>query len=217
MWTAATRGYYERKGLRYPSDMTEAEWSLIAPLIPPAKRGGRRREVDEREVLNAILYVLETGCQWRALPKDLPPRSTVHSYFMLWEWDGTLERIHHALYEMARDLEGRSASPSAGVIDSQDRDGALLVLNPHVLSLFPFLECVFADSAYVGGALAKAMASAHWRIEIVKRCDKAKGFEVLPKRWVVERTIAWINRCRRLAKDYEVVREDSPRTSFQAI
>ena len=87
--------------------------------------------------------------------------------------------------------------------DIQDRDGALLVLNPHVLSLFPFLECIFADSAYVGGALAKAMASAHWRIEIIKRCDKAKGFEVLPKRWVVERTIAWINRCRRLAKDYE--------------
>lgn len=119
MWTAENRGQYERKGLRYPSDMSDAEWALIAPLIPPAKRGGRRREVNEREILNAILYVLETGCQWRALPKDLPPRSTVHDYFVLWEWDGTLERIHHTLYEMARDLEGRTASPSAGVIDSQ--------------------------------------------------------------------------------------------------
>ena len=119
MWTAETRGQYERRGLRYPSDVTDAEWALIAPLIPPAKRGGRRREIDEREILNGILYVLETGCQWRALPKDLPPRSTVHSYFMLWDWDGTLERMHHALYEMARELEGRAASPSAGVIDSQ--------------------------------------------------------------------------------------------------
>ena len=85
----------------------------------------------------------------------------------------------------------------------QDRDGALLVLNDHVFALFPFLECVFADGAYKGGKLNTAMANASWRIEVVKRCDKAKGFEVLPKRWVVERTIAWINRCRRLAKDYE--------------
>lgn len=119
MWTAQTRVQYERRGLRYPSDTTDVEWALIAPLIPAAKCGGRRREVDVREVLNGILYVLETGCQWRALPKDLPPQSTVHDYFMLWEWDGTLERIHHALYQMARDLEGRTASPSAGVIDSQ--------------------------------------------------------------------------------------------------
>ena len=86
---------------------------------PAAKRGGRRREVDVREVLNGVLYVLETGCQWRALPKDLPPKSTVHDYLMLWDWDGTLERVHHALYLMVRDLEGREASPSAGAIDSQ--------------------------------------------------------------------------------------------------
>ncbi len=92
---------------------------MIAPLIPPAKRGGRKREVDVREVMNGILYVLETGCQWRALPKDLPPKSTVHDYFMLWEWDGALECIHHELYVRTRDLEGREASPSAGVIDSQ--------------------------------------------------------------------------------------------------
>ena len=112
MWTRENRGLYERKGLRYPSDLSDAEWALIAPLIPPAKRGGRRREVDVREVMNGILYVLETGCQWRALP-------TVHDYLMLWNWDGTLERVHHALYLMTRDLEGREASPSAGVIDSQ--------------------------------------------------------------------------------------------------
>ena len=119
MWTRENRGLYERKGLRYPSDLTDREWALIGPLIPPAKHGGRKREVDIREVLNAILYVLGTGCQWRALPKDLPPRSTVHNYLMLWEWDGTLDRIHHELYVMTRELEGREASPSAGAIDSQ--------------------------------------------------------------------------------------------------
>ena len=119
MWTQENRSLYTRKGLRYPSDLTDPEWSLIAPLIPPAKRGGRKREVDVREVLNAILYVLGTGCQWRALPKDLPPRSTVHNYFTLWEWDGTLDRIHHELYVMTRELEGRDASPTAGAIDSQ--------------------------------------------------------------------------------------------------
>ena len=119
MWTRENRGLYERKCGRYPSDLTAQEWALIAPLIPPAKRGGRRREVDVREVMNGVLYVLGTGCQWRAMPKDLPPKSTVHDYFTLWEWDGTLARIHHALYLMTRDLKGRAASPSAGVIDSQ--------------------------------------------------------------------------------------------------
>ncbi len=119
MWTAETRRDYERKTPRYPSDLTDGEWALAAPLIPPAKRGGRKREVDVREVMNGVLYVLETGCQWRALPKDLPPKSTVHDYLMLWEFDGTLERMHHELYVKTRDLEGREASPSAGVIDSQ--------------------------------------------------------------------------------------------------
>ncbi len=129
MWTRENRGLYERKGVRYPSDLRDAGWALIAPLIPPAKRGGRKqsvevREVDLREVMNGVLYVLETGCQWRALPKDLPPKSTVHDYLMLWDWDGTLGRVHHALYLMVRDLEGREASPSAGVIDSQSVKGA---------------------------------------------------------------------------------------------
>lgn len=119
MWTTENRKFYARKSARYPSDLLDEEWALIAPLIAPAKRGGRRREVDVREVINGILYVLETGCQWRALPRDLPARSTVHDYLMLWEWDGTIERIHHALYLMSRDIEGREASPSAGVIDSQ--------------------------------------------------------------------------------------------------
>lgn len=119
MWTAANRRDYERAGLRYPSDLTDAEWALVAPLIPPAKRGGRRRTVDIREVLNGIFYVLSTGCQWRALPKDLPPRSTVHEYLQLWDWDGTLVRLHHTLFVQARELAGKEASPSVAIIDSQ--------------------------------------------------------------------------------------------------
>ncbi len=124
MWTAEHRRAAERRGLRYPSDLTDAEWALIAPMIPPAKRGGRKRSVDVREVLNGIFYVLSTGCQWNALPKDLPPKSTVYDYFDLWEWDGTLERIHHELYVAVRDEEGREASPSAAVIDSQSAKAA---------------------------------------------------------------------------------------------
>src|SRR3990172_1050527 len=103
MWTVENRRAYERTGLRYPSDLNDAEWALIAPLIPPAKRGGRKRTVNVREGLNAIFYVLSTGCQWKALPKDLPPRSTVYDYLDLRDWDGTLERIHYALYVAVRE------------------------------------------------------------------------------------------------------------------
>ncbi len=124
MWTPEHRQAAARRGLRYPSDLTDAEWALIEPMIPPARRGGRPRDVNVREVLNGIFYVLWTGCQWSALPKDLPPKSTAHHYFMLWDWDGTLERIHHALYVAVRDREGREASPSAAVIDSQSAKGA---------------------------------------------------------------------------------------------
>jgi transposase len=119
MWKPEHRAACDRRGLRYPSDLSDGEWALIAPLIPPAKHGGRHREVNVREVLNAIFYVLSTGCQWQALPKDLPPKSTAHNYFTLWDWDGTLERIHHALYVAVRDKEGREASPSAAIVDSQ--------------------------------------------------------------------------------------------------
>jgi transposase len=104
--------------------LTDAEWALVAPLIRPAKRGGRPRGVNVREVLNAIFYVLSTGCQWAALPKDLPPKSTAHVYFGLWDWDGTLERIHAALYIAVRERAGREASPSAAVLDSQTAKAA---------------------------------------------------------------------------------------------
>ena len=119
MWKPEHRLAAGRSRLRYPSDLNAAEWALIAALIPPARRGGRRRTVNVREVLNAIFYVLSTGCQWNALPKDLPPKSTAHFYFMLWDWDGTLERIHDTLYVAMREAAGREASPTAAVIDSQ--------------------------------------------------------------------------------------------------
>jgi len=119
MWTKENRGRYDRSKLRYPSDLTDEEWALVKPLIPPAKRGGNKRHVDERAIVDGLMYILSTGCQWRALPKDLPPRSTVHDYFDLWSWDGTLDRIHLALYVKCREQAEREASPSAAIIDSQ--------------------------------------------------------------------------------------------------
>ena len=119
MWTPENRSRYDRSRLRYPSDLTEEEWALIKPLIPPAKRGGNKRTVDVREVVNGVMYILSTGCQWAALPKDLPPRSTTNDYFCRWDYDGTLGRIHHALYVQCRELAGREASQTAAIIDSQ--------------------------------------------------------------------------------------------------
>jgi transposase len=124
MWTSENRGSYDRSKFRYPSYVTDEEWGHIAPLIPPAKRGGRKRSVDVREVVNGLMYILSTGCQWRAVPKDLPPRSTLFEYFDLWDYDGTLDRIHHALYVKCREAMGREASPTAGVIDSKSVKGA---------------------------------------------------------------------------------------------
>ncbi len=125
MWKPEHRTAADRRGLRYPSDLTDAEWALVAPLIPPAKRGGRPRTVNLREVLNGIFYVLWTGYQWTALPKDLPPKSTVWEYLDLWDWDGTLSRIHHVLYVKVRETAGRQASPTTAILDSQTARGAL--------------------------------------------------------------------------------------------
>jgi transposase len=119
MWTDENRARYDRSKLRYPSDLTDEEWALVKPTIPRAKRGGNKRTVDMREVVNGLMYVLSTGCQWRAIPKDLPPRSTVNYYFCRWQHDGTVMRLHHALYVSCRELAGREASPTAGIIDSQ--------------------------------------------------------------------------------------------------
>jgi transposase len=119
VWTNDNRGRYDRSHLRYPSDLSDDEWRLIEPLIPPAKPGGNKRSVVMREVVNGLMYVLSTGCQWRAIPKDLAARSTVNRYFVLWTDDGTVDRIHHCLYVTCREWVEREASPTAAIIDSQ--------------------------------------------------------------------------------------------------
>src|SRR5437016_3754292 len=119
MWMTKNRRRYDRSELRYPSDLTDGEWAYVEPLIPPAKSGGNKRRIDVREVMNGIMYVLSTGCQWRAILKDLPARSTLFDYLDLWSWDGTLDRIHHALYVECREQSEREASPTAAIIDSQ--------------------------------------------------------------------------------------------------
>jgi len=119
MWTLENRPKYNRDHLRYPSDLTDDEWACIAPLVPPPKPGGGKRRTDMRSVMNAVMYILSTGCQWRYLPKDFPPYSTVHHNFIWWHCDGVLDRIHHVLYVACREKVEREASPTAAIIDSQ--------------------------------------------------------------------------------------------------
>ena len=119
MWTPETRPKYDHSKLRYPSDLTDEEWSIVGPVIPLAKRGGSRRSVEVRAVFNGVMYILSTGCQWAARPLDLPPRSMVNDYLRRWDEDRTLDRVHHALYVLCREQAGREASPTAAIIDSQ--------------------------------------------------------------------------------------------------
>ena len=119
MWTQENRCRYDRSHPRYPSDLKDEEWALVGPEIPPARRGKNKRTVDVREVLNGLMHLLGTSCQWSAIPRDFPPKTTIHDCFDCWADDRTLERIHHVLYVGCREMEGRRASPTAAVIDSQ--------------------------------------------------------------------------------------------------
>lgn len=244
MWTPETRAEHDRDDLRYPSDLTDAEWEILAPLLPPPARTGRHRSWEMRELINAIFFVLRGGVPWRMLPQHFPPHQTTYRWFMRFRDDGTWKSLNHYLVMLDRERVGREASPSASVIDTQsvktteaggprgfdaakkikgrkrhalvdtdgralevqvqsaslqDRDGAPPVLKAS-RTRFPFIQTVFADSVYAGEKVANATSIV---VQIVRRLADQVGFQVLPRRWVVERFFAWINRNRRLAKDFE--------------
>lgn len=235
----------------YPSDVTDEQWSLLEPLVPHEEaKLGRPREVDYREIINAILYLNRSGCQWDMLPHDLPPKSTVYDYFAKWRDDGTWQRMMDALRGQVRVADGREATPSAASVDSQsvkttatggdrgydggkkvtgrkrhvfvDTLGLLLAVSVTAASVddaagvpplftqvesesVPRLTKVWADSKYHNYALKDWMKQQRptWDLEVVSRPKDAKGFVLLAKRWVVERTFSWNDRCRRHSKDYE--------------
>ena len=237
----------------YPTDLSELEWQIIAPLLPGQKARGRKIVYSRREILNAIIYIVRAGCAWRLLPHDFPPYRIVFHYYRSWQKDCTWTAINDLLRGQVRQAEGRNLSPSAAIIDSQsvrtteqagprgfnghklikgrkrhilvDTLGLLLVVVVHTAEIadsvgarsvlekarwrFSTLQHIWADGGYVGSLLEWAKNRLQLVVEIVKRSDGGRGFKVLARRWVVERTLAWISRNRRLSKDYESLPESS--------
>jgi putative transposase len=233
----------------YPTDLTDAQWKRLRPLLPAAKPGGRPRSVDLREVLNGIFYIVRGGCAWRMMPHDLPPWSTCYDYFRKWRNAGAWQRIHDRLRTQVRHRAGKHKSPSAAILDSQsvktaeggpkgfdmaqkvtgrkrhllvdtlglllavwvtaasvqDRDGGRAVLHQVNLN-YPRLSKIWADEAY-RAIVPEARRACLAPLEIVSRTEP--GFVVQPKRWIVERTFAWLGGYRRLSKDYERLTESS--------
>jgi len=248
----------------YPSDLSDAEWSLLEPLLESAERRGRPPKWPARRVADAVFYLLRSGCAWRMLPKEYPPWQTVYYHFWKWRRDGRLRQAHDRLREVVREAEGRERDPSGAVIDSQavkgtgvggpergydgakrlsgrkrhllvdtgslvlgasvhaasvhDREGAQKLLTDELKESLPRLELLWADGAYTGGFRRWAEEERGWQVKVPRHRarqlwrygleEKPREFMILPRRWVVERTFAWLGQARRLAKDYERLPEN---------
>jgi transposase len=234
---------------RYETDLTDEQWALVQPLLPARSKDGPKPRHEYRDIVDAIFYVVRTGCAWRHLPSDFPPWQTVFGYFTRWREQGVVTRMHDRLRDAARDAAGRDPMASAGIVDAQsvkgastvssatrgydagkkvngrkrhivvdtigllivvmvsaaavqDRDGGRRVLDKAKMAM-PSLAHVWADGGYAGKLVTFAQTLLRITVQIVKIPKGQHTFEVLPRRWVVERTLSWISACRRLDHDYE--------------